>query len=98
MSAQPNPAPVEKITRDQLRGASDKKAPPTTVKRIMLGSCSVTLKRWPSDGSHSIELGQKDDRANEWNNVSFGVHLAPSVLSAISALAAMGQKAEAEAQ
>lgn len=76
---------------------NERKAPPQQVKRFQLGSCSVTLKRWPSDGSHSIEISQKDHEANQYTNIGIPLHLAPALQSALGSAFAIGQKAEAEA-
>ncbi len=78
--------------------APERKAPPQLVKRFQMGLCSITLKRWPSDGSHSIEISQKDHDSGNYTNIGIPLHLAPAVQSALGSAFAIGQRAESEGQ
>lgn len=93
MSTATNSAPAGKPTNSAPAG---KRQSPEQVKRIFLGTCTLTLKQWPSDGSHSIEISQKDHEANTYSNVHFPVHLTASVVSALSSLSALGLRRETD--
>lgn len=71
------------------------RAAPKEIKRVNAGVCSVTLKHW-LDGSHSVELGQKDHKTGEWSNITIPVHAAVAVSSALSAMSSLGIRREAE--
>jgi hypothetical protein len=88
MSAQA--ATVEKLSREQLQSAS--KAP-EVIKTIRLGSANVTLKRWPSDGSFIIEIGQRDFKdSKKFHNVAFGVYETGAYSDAFNQLRAAAQR------